>query len=168
MSTTLHPEHTLSNLEAESIEYFVSFVQILGMPKSLGQIYGLLFVSDVPLAMDHIVDRLELSKGSVSQGLTTLKGLGAIVPKNLEGDRREHYVADLQVSRIVSHFFEQQLEPRLSRGEQRLESMIKLADDGCDPEDNETLGRLKALSKWQKRGSQAIPMIKGFLRIKKD
>lgn len=154
----------LSALEEESIEYFVSFVLILGLPKSIGQIYGLLFVSIEPLSMDDVIDRLEISKGSASQGLSTLKGLGAIVPIEVEGDRREHYGADLDVSRIVNHFIEMRLQPRLSNGEARLDKMIHMATQSNKlTGDNETLKRIRSLKKWQGRGNRAVPFVKRIL-----
>lgn len=151
----------LSELEEESVGYFVSFVQVLGLPKSIGQIYGLYFVSPDPLAMDHVVDRLDISKGCVSQGLATLKGIGAIIPVQIEGDRREHFEADFQVSRIVAHFFEERLEPKLKSGEQRLERMVALSENGSE---SGIKSRVNALQKWQNRGKEAIPMIKSALK----
>lgn len=148
-----------SQLEEEAIDYFVSFVQILGMPRSIGQIYGLMFVSTAPLAMDDIVERLEISKGSVSQGLTTLKGLGAISSLQVEGDRRDHYRAHLDVSKIVQHFFEENLEPRLDHSEQRLAKMLELSNN-----EDETHQRLEALKRWQDRGKEFLPLIKSFLK----
>ncbi|MEM6279416.1 MAG: hypothetical protein AAF733_08065, partial [Verrucomicrobiota bacterium] len=62
-------------IEEEIIDYFVSFVQMLGLPKSVGQIYGTLFASPEPLVMDDIVERLGISKGSASQGLSLLRSL---------------------------------------------------------------------------------------------
>jgi hypothetical protein len=53
-------------------------VQVLGVPKSVGQIYGLLYASLEPLSFSDIVERLEISKGSASQGLQLLRSLGAI------------------------------------------------------------------------------------------
>ena len=153
----------LSRLEQESVDYFVSFVQLLGMPKSVGQIYGLMFVATEPLALDDIRERLDLSKGSVSQGLATLKGFGAIIPVSVEGDRREHHSADFEVARIIRHFFEERLEPRLKNGEDRLDSMIELAREEQD-DSGLTLNRLKALQKWQERGNQLTPLIKRFLK----
>ena len=41
---------SLSDLEVESIEMFINFLRLLGWPKSVGEIYGLLFVSAGPLA----------------------------------------------------------------------------------------------------------------------
>jgi len=153
----------LTELERESIDYFVPFVQLLGLPKSVGQIYGLMFVSPDPLAMDHLIERLEISKGSASQGLATLRGLGAIIPSTVQGDRREYYQADLQVSRIVSHLFEERLEPRLENGEVRLSKMIKLVNQETTTDGNVILSRLTALNKWQARGRRLIPLIKRLI-----
>jgi hypothetical protein len=53
-------------------------VHVFGVPKSVGQIYGLLYASPEPLSFSDIVERLEISKGSASQGLQFLRSLGAI------------------------------------------------------------------------------------------
>ena len=53
-------------------------MQVFGVPKSVGQIYGLLYASPEPLSFSDIVERLEISKGSASQGLQLLRSLGAI------------------------------------------------------------------------------------------
>ena len=60
------------------MELFADIVSALGIPKSIGQIYGLLYASATPLSFSDIVERLGISKGSVSQGLQLLRSLGAI------------------------------------------------------------------------------------------
>jgi len=157
----------LSPLERESVDYFVSLVQIFGLPKSIGQIYGLLFVSPDPLPMDRIVEELGISKGSASQGLALLRTLGAVTTHQILGDRREHFRADLNVSRIVSHFFDNRLKDRLEHGDARLESMLRLAkesEQSVSEGETNILSRVQALQKWQKRGSSIIPMITRWLR----
>lgn len=156
-------------LEAESIEFFVSFVQVFGLPRSIGQIYGLLFVSARPLPMDLVVTRLGISKGSASQGLSLLKSLGAVTSHPVPDDRREHFQADLNVSRIVTHFFENRLRPRLENGEHRLSTMLELVKRvPVASGDGESLlvvrTRIEALEKWQRRGRGVIPMIIRWLR----
>lgn len=153
-----------TRLRGMSVEFFVSFVQVFGLPKSIGQIYGLLFVTPEPLPMDEIVDQLGISKGSASQGLGLLKSLGAVTSRFVPGDRREHFQADLNVSRIVNHFFENRLQPRLEHGESRLAEMLataKQAEGGPDPV---VLTRIEALEKWQRRGRTVLPMILRWLR----
>ena len=53
-----------TELELEAIDYFVRFMSLLGMPRSVGEIYGLLYVSPDPLSMDVIVTKLGISIGS--------------------------------------------------------------------------------------------------------
>jgi HTH-type transcriptional regulator, glycine betaine synthesis regulator len=65
-------------LEVEIIDFFVQLSRLLGQPQSLAEIYGLLFISARPLAMDDLVERLHLSKGSTSQGLKLLRNIGAV------------------------------------------------------------------------------------------
>ena len=58
----------LSELEIEAIDMLINFLRIVGLQKSIGEIYGLLFVSAKPLAMDDIMNRLDISLGAASQG----------------------------------------------------------------------------------------------------
>ena len=64
--------------ETECVKFFAEVVQVFGVPKSIGQIYGLLYASPRPLSFSDIVERLEISKGSASQGLQLLRELGAV------------------------------------------------------------------------------------------
>ncbi|MDF1823604.1 MAG: hypothetical protein P1U68_03120 [Verrucomicrobiales bacterium] len=153
-----------ADLEAEIVEYFVSFVQLLGLPKSVGQIYGVLFASTDSLVMDDIIERLGISKGSASQGLSLLRSLGAVTSHSVEGDRRERFAADLNVSRIVHHFFEERLMPRLEHGQARVESMLSGLDPSSNEEQQVLYDRIKALRKWQKRGNAIVPRIVRWLR----
>ena len=68
------------------IDLFVRGVRVLGLPKSIGEIYGLLYISSAPLPLDAIVAKLGISKGSASQGLRFLRNLGAVVPVEIEGE----------------------------------------------------------------------------------
>lgn len=168
LSTESESAETAGDLRSMSVDFFVSFVQVFGLPKSIGQIYGLLFVSAEPLPMDDIVSQLGISKGSASQGLALLKSLGAVTSQTIPADRREHFEADLNVSRIVTHFFENRLQPRLEHGDRRLEEMMELAraakrekkGDGAAA----VLTRIQALQKWQKRGRNLIPMVVRWLK----
>ena len=72
------PSARLSALEIEAIDMFINFLRIVGLQKSIGEIYGLLFVSAKPLSMEDIMNRLDISLGAASQGLKLLRGLGAV------------------------------------------------------------------------------------------
>jgi len=161
----LEPADTVaSELELESADYFTSFAQMMGFPKSVGQIYGLLFMSVEPIPMEAVMTRLGISKGSASQGLNVLKDLGAVQSIRVSGDRREHFEADFDVSRMIHHFIGEKLKPRIQHGEERLEKMSDLISK-MPKESSVRLsaeGRLKALRKWQNRGKGVLPLIQRF------
>ena len=75
----------------EAVDRLVSMLRILLLTKSYGQIYGLLFCRDEPLAMDEIMELLQISKGSASQGLRALRQLGAVSLMMTSGDRKERF-----------------------------------------------------------------------------
>ncbi|MBJ7259883.1 MAG: hypothetical protein JHD33_10130, partial [Chthoniobacterales bacterium] len=95
-------EEALTELEAEAIEMFINFLRLIGLPKSVGEIYGLLFVAPRSMAMDAIMKRLGISLGAASQGLKLLRSFGAVRVVYERGDRRDHYVADLELSRFAT------------------------------------------------------------------
>ena len=85
----------LAEWEIAVVDLFLNAVQSVGLPKSLGQIYGLLFCRDQPLAMDEVMKLLGISKGSASQGLRSLRQLGAVSSVYAPGDRKERFSAEI-------------------------------------------------------------------------
>src|SRR2546421_11837008 len=111
------PAH-LSPLETEIIDLFVQVSRLLGQPRSLAEIYGLLFISARPLAMDDLIERLQLSKGSASQGLKFLRNMGAIKMVYIPGERRVHYEAVAELRNLATRFLREQFVPHLDSGQQ--------------------------------------------------
>src|SRR2546428_4670515 len=116
----------LSGLETEIIDLFVQLSRLLGQPRSLAEIYGLLFISGRPLAMDHLIERLNLSKGSASQGLKFLRNVGAVRTVYVAGDRRAHYEAVAELRNLTTRFLRDQIVPHLESGQARLERIAGL------------------------------------------
>ena len=73
-----HPSSETLAIDERIISFFQDGAKILGLPKSVGEIYGLLFASPKPLTMLDLIDQLGISKGSASQGLRMLRALGAV------------------------------------------------------------------------------------------
>ena len=42
----------IAPLERQVVAFFVDGVRVLGLPRSIGEIYGLLFISRSPLSLD--------------------------------------------------------------------------------------------------------------------
>ena len=155
---------SLGPLEAQVIQVFVDGGKVLGLPRSIGEIYGLLFISPDPLSLDDLVERLGISKGSASQGLRSLKGLGAVREITLEGSRRCHYQADIELKRLVGGFIREQVRPHLESGQSKIGRLIEVAAEEADPERHEFLhGRVKQLEYWIKKGRVVLPLLQKVL-----
>ena len=110
-SQDLRSETKENQLELESIDFFVRMMGILGMPRSVGEIYGLLYFSEDPLSMDQIVQKLGMSLGSASQGLKTLRSLKAVRTSYVAGERKDHYQAETEFRRLFSNFLKEEILP---------------------------------------------------------
>ena len=151
--------HALNALEIEVIDLFVQLSRLLGQPRSFGEIYGLLFISARPLAMDDLIERLHLSKGSTSQGLKFLRGIGAVKMVYVAGDRRVHYEAVAELRNLVTRFLRDQIVPHLESGQSRLERIASMVRQ-LPPEDRWRIsGRVKMLQSWGNRGKKFLPMV---------
>jgi len=149
----------LSPLEAEIISLFVQISRALGQPRSFAEIYGLLFISGRPLALDDLIERLGISKGSASMGLKFLRGVGMINLIYVPGDRRVHYEAVAELRTLVRRYLSDQILPHLDGGLKRLEqigAMVKHLPAG----ERERVGvRVTMLQSWERKARRFLPMI---------
>ena len=151
----------LAEWEVSVVDLFLNAAQTVGLPKSLGQIYGLLFCRDNSLSMGDIMVLLNISKGSASQGLRALKQLGAISPVFARDDRKERFVAEIRLRKLVSGFLREQGEPHLEKGLARLENLRDLLDAEEDVEFTKRgLMRENILSGWHRQMSRLLPWVK--------
>ena len=160
----------LAEVRADVVAIFEDAARMLGLPKSVGGIYGLLFVSSEGLSLDDVVTRLNVSKGSASQGLRLLRTLGAVRPVARDGERREFFVAEVELKQLVAGFIRSELEPQIDRGSERSELVrerfaeLKLAASSSDDEEFEHLEeRVERLSRWHRRAKFVLPFIARFL-----
>jgi DNA-binding transcriptional regulator GbsR (MarR family) len=154
---------SLSELEIEAIDLFISFMKLIGLPKSVGEIYGLLFVAGAPLNAEQITERLQISAGAASQGLKLLRSLGAVRSVYVAGDRRDHFSADLDLSTFASAFIKEELNPRLDNAAERIKRMELLAKDLEGEERDAAFKRIERLRHWMERGRKMMPWLLKFL-----
>lgn len=160
----LEKQGGLGEVERRVIAFCCDGVRILGLPKSIGEIYGLLFISRRPLALDDFVEQLQISKGSASQGLKVLRTLGAIVESEGPDRRRTYFEADLQLKRLVGGFIREQVRPHLKSGDAKLGEIKQLAKAEEDEELREFYEeRLGKLDRWSKQARLLLPLLQRVL-----
>lgn len=154
----------LTSLETEVIGLFVHLARLLSVPKSVAEIYGLLFIAVEPLAMEDIIERLNLSKGSASQGLKLLRGLGAVHVVYVGGKRNDHYEAETELRKLVDGFLKDKIEPHFHTGGERLSRIESLVNEAHPTNGDVVLARLEKLKRWKQTGREFLPLALKCLR----
>jgi DNA-binding transcriptional regulator GbsR (MarR family) len=141
------------------IGLFVQFARLLGLPRSLAEIYGLLFISVTPLPMDELITRLALSKGSASQGLRFLRNAGAVRMVYVPGDRRVHYEAVAQLRQLGTRYLRDQILPHLDAGLNRLEQIGQMVKQLPPDQRARISPRVTMLHSWEKKTRRVLPLV---------
>jgi len=89
-----------------------------GLNRTLGQMCGLLYVSQQPLNADEIADALSISRSNVSMALKELKAWRLVRPASIAGDRREYWTTPKDVWELFQVLAEErhrrEVQPTLS------------------------------------------------------
>jgi HTH-type transcriptional regulator, glycine betaine synthesis regulator len=153
----------LNPVEVEVIHLFVQLSRALGQPPSVAEIYGLLFVSLKPMPQDEFTERLNLSKGSASQGLRYLLDLGAVRTVYVAGDRRVHYEAVAQLRNLANRFLRQQVLTYFDDSKARLDNLAVEAQKLSGEEREFAIARVKMLRSWSKNVKRILPIVLAIL-----
>lgn len=154
----------LSELEKEVVDIFVRIAGVLSLPRSVGELYGVLFISPKPMCIDDLMRKLKISKGSTSQGLKILRSFGAVNPVYMAGDRRDFFTAEAELRKIVTGFVREQVYPHLESGKERMARIERLLAEET-PEQKEFIAeRIERLQGWQKRAGAILPFALNFVK----
>ena len=153
----------LSRVEISTIDLFVRIARLFGVSKSVGEIYGLLFISLEPVPLDTIRARLQMSSGSASQGLRLLRTMGAVRATYVAGDRRDHFLVETDLRKITHGFLREKVVPNLLVHEERMERLADLVVELPPGSRPEIESRLRVLETWRKQARALLPvMLSGF------
>jgi len=147
------------------VGFFVNAAGLLGIPKSVAAIYGVCFASPEPLGFADIEERLDISRGSISQGVRVLRNMGAIKSAGKPDERREAFEPDLRLRKLIEHWLEARLQKQLSEGQGRLKQLERLVPAGKSASTKELRSRIKSLQAWHDKTRAILPMVKAFLKI---
>ena len=160
-----NPQHpALSRTRLDMIEAGGRLCQILGLPRSTGQIYGLLYLSPEPLSLDDMVALLGISKASASNGTRQLSSWRAIRQIWVQGERKAYFEAIADLAALIHGGYEDFVKPRLSSSQGRinrmLDSLHEEFTEGTIPRPHYQLcrERLHELSRLQKRIQAILPL----------
>ena len=164
--TTIHARSETDQLfEQECVALFSRFLHVLGVPNSVGAIYGLLYSSPAPLCFADIVDKLGVSKGSASQGLAFLRQTGAIHVVEIVGDRREFFEPELGLRRLASGLIQEKIQPLAKETQDAVARLKQHADKARVGQNKFQMERIKQLETWHRQLGRVLPVVQTILKV---
>lgn len=102
--TSKLPLHTTFEVvNSRIIEGLGQLASYFGFSKVMGQLFGVLMLSPEPLSLDDLMERLGLSKASVSTHMRTLEHMGIVREVWVRDDRRKYYRAESDFWQILTN-----------------------------------------------------------------
>ena len=80
--------------------------EFAGFNRSLGQIYGLLYLNPDNLALSEIAETLGVSKGNVSLNTRLMEQWGLLRQFNRAADRRDYYEVETDFWKVIRHILQ--------------------------------------------------------------
>ena len=158
----------LPRVRLELVDVCGRLAQAANFPRSVGEIYGLLYLAVKPMSAPEISSALSISKGSVSMGTRQLLALGFIRKVWLQKERKDHFEAEVELGDLIRSAYDSIFKVRAQNAERRLGDMMEtLAKEKGDlaPEEYDLIReRLQRLVKLQKRAKQFLPLLEKLIK----
>jgi len=141
-------EDTNEKVRKTIFELFTGFAKLYGYPKSIGEVYALLYLHEKPLSMDEIMEELKMSKGNVSMSLRKLEEMGFVKRVWISGRRKDYFT----------------INKRFSSFREILKRKYELLDSACkslEGTDFERLSQLKRMRNVCKKIMEVLEKIEG-------
>lgn len=151
----------LNAFQKECIELFVNAANALSLPRSIGELYGLLFSTDEALSLDDLTKTLQMSRGSAFEGLRWLRAIGAVKRVYIPGKRKEHFVAETSLRRLAAGYLRDRIEPHIENGRNRLQQLRDASLLDADRAGFQR-SRTNQITNWYKFIQRTLPVVKAL------
>ena len=85
------------------IEGIGHLASTMSLSRVIGQLYAMLFLSNEPLCLDDMAERLKISKGNASVNIRELEKLGVVRKVWVKGSRKDFYEAELDLDKLIKN-----------------------------------------------------------------
>ncbi len=110
-----------------------------GINRTMAQIHALMMISPRALSADEVMEELQISRGNANMNIRALMDWGLVYKELRAGDRREYFVAEKDMWKVVRQII-------LNRKKRELEPILKILDEISGVNENES-EEAKALTK---------------------
>jgi DNA-binding transcriptional regulator GbsR (MarR family) len=142
--------------------------EMVSFNRSLGQLYGLLYISSEPLSLEEIARTCQMSKGNASIHLRTLEAWNAVHSASKTGTRKDYYTANTDIKALIAQRFQEGLSKRLELVRKRVDALQndpRISAHLNQPQNSQWKKRLKDAEALMNRAEKALPILKQLIGI---
>lgn len=162
--------NTLELAQDRIIETIGNMCSKFGLNNFMAQLYIVLYMSDKPLSLDDLVQRLKVSKGNVSINIRELERWSAVRKVWVRGSRKDFYEAELGIKKILVERIKASSEKHMSEISRMLaefnESIKSSYEEMTEEERNIAKiyeSRLKKIDELVGLGAQTLRLVDKFI-----
>ncbi len=104
----------------------------VGVSRFIAQLYAVLYLSDRPLSLDDLVERLKASKGNISLNIRELEKWGGVKNIWVKGSRKDYYEADPDIKKFVLKKIRSGVQKRIGQVTDMMDEFKELINSGND------------------------------------
>lgn len=167
-------------MNREVVDRFVdswgSMGMLWGVNRSIARIHALLIVSERPLSLDEIAERLQMSRGNTSMSLRELRTWKVIKRIKIPGDRRDYYESEPDIWKMFFLIFgerkRREFDPALAAVREALKAAGREQEDaanrsaeGADSGENTRTESAAGTSEVVRRLAQMVELLGTMERV---
>ena len=142
----------LTQLKQDFTEGLSQISKFWGLPKGMGAIFAVLYLSPSPLSLDELVGQTGLTKGAISTNVRALARMGLVRPTTKLGDRKDYYEAETDFYKSIRAILKERQNSEFDSAVQSVRETLEKLESGVGYEDEAErqflLGRVRALQSF--------------------
>jgi len=140
-----------------------------GLNQFIAQLYTVLYLSEKPLSLDELVERLQASKGNISLNIRELEKWGAVRNVWVKGSRKDYYEAEPDIKQVFANKLKSSLGKRILQVSgiiEEFKAMIESTNGELTDEEKSKVKkykeRLKKIEEMKNLASKALAIAEKF------
>lgn len=110
-----------------AIDTLGRITEFWGFSRTMGRLFGLLYLSSEAMGLQDICDRLHISTGNASMTLNQLLRWGVVRKVWVKGDRRDFYEAETDFWKMISGVLNERERREIAQANENIDRAIALA-----------------------------------------
>jgi len=162
---------TTSKEQQFPVDQFIAFAgdaaELISFNRSVGQLYGALYILDKPMSLKELAMACKMSKGNASIHLRILEEWGAVQGTSRPGTREDYYTANADLSQLMVQRLRKGLTKRLQFAQSKLQVIKEHLRNSEDSDDRENDNRRKKIEQLESLLKRAESLLAIFQKLPK-